>query len=416
MEELKKDIEESENLNQERIKKLGERDKEIEWETLGAYTSLISCLRQNKLNSFLMKISSNFSINPSLSEEIVKEYVIRVPDIIKNSASEDFYVHYDSEKKLYIGMERLTQNNIGWWKQKMGWDACMQYGKKISIYMTITLSEENNLNEFVISQKKQNQNEDPFDLGTNTIPCAEESEFISMAFESSTDKPPLDFQQVYEKYESGEENDGNYLGALRGFKMNLDQYENVPTWVAYITPDEIKGSLKKAGVPVTTSSLKIAMTLTDNGSFYSPLGINACSVARATDDPNLFRRLSNLLHSSVAKMMGEINPKIEYMVTRPLSNMHEIFKKSGVSSSSSFGELKLNQKQPVILREGSEGTENIDFGDCPYVLFDPETKKTYQIGHNHPFSTNYFLGGIEKRYMKLPFVTMSRKELAHLQK
>lgn len=163
------------------------------------------------------------------------------------------------------------------------------------------------------------------------------------------------------------------------------------------------------------------MTATEGGPFYDPLGILRSRIALAFDKVS-YPHLSLPLHSFMAGTMRIFDAQSpnnnRWMITRPLPPMQKVFKVSGVPYTESFG-YKISESYPSILRptnyEDKEGNP-IQFHDnqrySAYVIFDPETKESYQIGSNHSFAQNYYLGGIAARDMKFPFVMVESDDLA----
>lgn len=348
--------------------------------------------------------------------------VIQIPDIVPNRASQSFYTFHDSNRGLWFGMELLQDNNVAWWRERLGWEATMEFGKSFQedllskLPMLLNPSSESPFGDSQIEQLYDARCwfNDPF---TPQMHFAREPEFMSMRTPAFDDSP-LAFQIAYQRYIPSEQQRANYLGAFRGFKMNLDRYGVTPTWVAYVSSEKIGGPLYTHLAP-TSSTIKMAMSATVDGPFYSPLGIYSSPIARASDEKPC-TQLSLPFHSFVAKTMGDIDPSVRYTVTRPLENMSKIFTKSNIPFSSSFGTTLSEHNLPVILRQGryeSPTGEIINFHNTrytPFVLFDPRTEETYQLGENHPFVTNYYLGGIPLRDMIFPFVTFDRKALAEL--
>jgi len=346
--------------------------------------------------------------------------VYRVPNDIKYTGSKDFFVHYDSTRKLWIGMEYLTEANIDWWKRRLGWDAHMQWGKQM---------EEQFLREMAMSQQERDSQSEAAQQyinalhgGSRNAPPVlpefyEERLIVDMRIGGVSDfyTEPASFLEVFLRYTPPSHLNHSYLGAFRGFKKNLKHYKNLPTWVAYVSSQRPNGPLyEDEGFTVTSPALKMAMTVIMGGPFYNPLGIYSSPIARASD-PEPYTRLAMPLHSAVARMMGELDPEIKYMVVRPLQSMQTIFEKSGVPFSATKGS-KPSESLPAILRKGAQGNDNVQFDGHPYVLFDPRTDETHQIGLGHGFSKNRYMGGITLEEMDLPFVTTDREALENLKK
>ena len=49
--------------------------------------------------------------------------IIPVPDTISNTSDNIFYVEYDANRNLWFGMELLTSSNVGWWKERLAYEA-----------------------------------------------------------------------------------------------------------------------------------------------------------------------------------------------------------------------------------------------------------------------------------------------------
>ena len=137
------------------------------------------------------------------------------------------------------------------------------------------------------------------------------------------------------------------------------------------------------------------------GPFYSPLGIWSSPIARAHDQA--IPRLSIPLHSLIAQTMTTIDPSIKYMVTRPQTPMINIFTKSGIPFTSTFGEELRDSQGPYVRREYTMA--------IPYSLVDPRTDTTYSMSKEHIFTMHPFLGGIYRQDMEFPFVTIDVQEL-----
>jgi hypothetical protein len=371
------------------------------------------------VDDFLSRCSQNVKILP-MDDLSVKQTLVHVPDIIPNKAEKSFYMDYNSELNLWLGMELLQPTNVAWWQERLGWEATMQFGQYckqdwISKSPWFTDSCHNRSIE-----EKLKQAFCPSFLDNSFAPTIRfESEYELMALRpTSIEKSPAAFQQAFQTYNPSENDRANYLAAFRGFKMNLDRYKMIPTWVAYFISEKVDGPVFTSLDP-TSPHIKMAMTVTMGGPMYNPLGIFNSAIARASDKKP-YVRLSSPFHIGVAKKVGEIDPEVIFGSTRPLENVIRIFQKINLPFSSSFKFDLSTNNLPIILREGNYYTQHDEqiLFHCgrytPLVLYDPQTDTTFQFGANHPFATNYYLGGIMARDMKFPFVTFYRATLANL--
>ncbi len=360
------------------------------------------------VQSSLMPLTS-ISFKEDLPVKIVPSYkIVKLPDVIKNKDSKGFYVCHDTERNVWVGLEYLTEKSIQWWRKRLGNDAFMHFNSQIKVDMEM---------KRLIPDEVRLQMEDSSGtlmFSPNFEPFAEAREFIGLC-EGVYD---YEFLSLSEKLTSSLLSK-DYLSAWRGFKHNLDQSGSVPTWVAYVSSRPVKGPLHEILFP-TSSDIKMAMTVTHGGPFYSPLGIYRSPIACAYEERHGLKRFNNLsllLHSSVARMMGKIETyqEIKYAVVRPLTHMKKVLEKSGISFSSSFGE-KNTTTFPSILHSYYQKDKEIDFGDGSLVLFDPRSSEVYQIGKEHWFAKSPFLAGIDDwRLVKaFPFITLDREELAKL--
>lgn len=413
-----------EELIEEKMKSLSQRYQEIDKELPEAALALYRKREKKNVPTEGILYKNEELTSLAIVDLGKGQKVIQVPDSISNAAAHSFYIHHDSSKGLWFGMELLQPENISWWRERLGWEATMEFGKYFETEIPFKVSRLMSLssNGSLESQIEQvffytPSLFDDYNHFGPQIHFEDEPELMSMR-PSALGEAPLPFQRAYQSYTPSEMQRANYMAAFRGFKMNLDRYGIVPTWVAYVSSEKIEGPVYKT-FEATSPAIKMAMTATVGGPLYSPLGIYSSPIARASDEKPC-AQLSLPFHSFVARTMGDIDSNIKYVVTRPLENMHTIFRKSGLPFSSSFGNTAPTDNLPLILREGRYEIDNekvVQFHNTrytPFVLFDPQTGETYQMGKNHPFVTNYYLAGIPARGMKFPFITLDRKALADL--
>lgn len=327
------------------------------------------------------------------------------------------HVYYDINREVWIGMELLTPDNIGWWKKRLGMDAQMQFRTQVDEeYERIGSIDKEELDLNTQAQEKFCKAMGCENVSTSLYPqwLGEAEEFMRMG---DPDWGSEFLESVYEhRLKVCEGQNKDYLGAWRGFKYNVDNYQDAPTWVAYVSSKPLTGPLYKT-VDTGSPDIRMAMTIKGYKPFYSPLGIYASPIARLLDSENnsKYRRLSLLLHSSVARFMREIDPKIKYMIVRPLAGMKYILEKSGLSFSSSSGVVGQNPELPqVLFAKFTREREGISFGNNPWALVDPHTNRIYQMKEDHWFAKSPFLGGIHDRQIltKFPFITIDCKALA----
>lgn len=413
------------SLSQEReaiptqIDRLTQRATEIDKELPEA---LLDYCRQKMSQDFLTTISP-FTKETSLAKEFRERNhrIIQVPDRRTTKAPQTFYTDVDPRTGLYYGIELLQDNNISWWKERLGWEATMQFGKSCLEdfqfhYPTLMSSVDDVSLDVQIQQIFFPELLSITSDGTR-VKILNQYELMSMR-STPIEDAPMAFQQAYENYTPNAQQMLDYLGAFRGFEMNLRGYKNAPTWVAYVSSEKVDTPLFQTLHP-SSSSLKMMTTAFEGGPFYCPLGIFNSGIARASDSEPC-SHLSRPFHSYLASKMGGIDSDIKCGTTRPLDPMLKIFKIMNLPFSTSWGNTPPDETLPTILREGNhqdKGGNFIPFNSVPYtpfVLFDPRSNDVYQIGSAHPFSTNYYLGGISPRDMQFPFITFDRETLANL--
>jgi hypothetical protein len=382
------------------------------------------------------KKTSSLNINSAVQDmSIVREEkknkilytIFKEPDVNKNTSEKNLYVEFNHEKNYYIGMELLSPQNVGWWNQRLGYDAYMQYGKEVEMIKEIERN------------TTQEQQAAAMEINKSYIAAMNSMSGTSMSYSTSTRHEAEDFfdlrhsagifdneyENLVQKQESYSTS-GDYLGAWRGFKYNLDHYSiDSPTWVAYVSSKPIEDLLYK-NVSVISPDIKMAMTVKISKSFYTPLGIYNCPIAKAFDKEmgNVqYEQLSMPTHSAVARFVGQINPEVEDMVVRPLKPMGIIFKKSGLEFSESNG-FPQNINYPYIGctlpfshrwydEKDVKGKEA--FGNAPFVIVKPRTNELHEISADHWFSQSPFLGGVTREKIEaFPFVTVNRQSLYKL--
>lgn len=363
----------------------------------------------------------NSSGKPFLSQGVMigDHKIITIPDCLQTKAAQSIYTRIDPLTGLHYRMELLTDQNIKWYTERVALEAIIAYWNPL-------LKELEEKLPWLVdtfggtpleTRIQQAFAPEPFDFGNSpTIKQLNFYEIMGMV-SKGFDSLPLSFQEACQKYNLAETQVQDFLGALRGFEMNLRDYKNVPTWVAFASSEKIDNI---QDIDPTSPIIKIMMTSTEGGPFYNPLGILRSCIALAFDEIS-YLPLSIPLHSFVASTMRGFdleNPNNnKWMITRPLPPMQKVFKISGVPYTESFG-YEFCESHPSILRPGNYEDQNgksIQFHDgqryAAYVIFDPATKENYQIGRNHSFVQNYYLGGIAGRDMKFPFVMVNSDDL-----
>lgn len=333
--------------------------------------------------------------------------VLKEPIEITHKPQQSFYAEYNSTRNLHFRIERLTKHNLPRWRERLGWEALMQFGKSVAV-------EEFNRIYFGSNSQVNNEFSDTmnqlFGSSNNTSQLEfgiTKEEFIRMKDGSNIidEKDKKLYDQLYEASSENYKLEQDYLGAFRGFKYNLENDMNVPTYVAYVY--ESPGPIAEfEEMSVVSPHLKMAMTVQLSENFYSPLGIYKSPIANAyeklTKKP--CKQLSMLLHSFVARSMDEINPNAKHMMVKPLKSMESIFGKSGVVMSSSRNPQQNEENNLPYLKVNEKNL---------YELVDPRDKTSYEIpDYFHWFPKSPFLGG--GNGLKFPVYTVDRKELGGL--
>ncbi|MBL8676486.1 MAG: hypothetical protein JNJ47_03540, partial [Alphaproteobacteria bacterium] len=341
-----------------------------------------------------------------------------------------FYAEHIAGRNLWVGIEYMTPESRTWWTQRLGYDAYMHFGKQINFeHERLQGMSEEERTQMEDNQRAFAENMSssgaPFQLNFDPLPryVYEAQEFASLRFGTGIDEA---FMKLY--FEKGPElptaQNDDYLSAWRGFQYNLNNNLEAPTWIAYVSSQPVEGPLYEK-VPVTSPEIKMAMTLKIGQSFYSPLGIYKSPIATAFDEGQ-HRNLSMMMHAGVARFVGQIQPKVQHMVVRPLTSMSSIFDKSGLPFSKSTGVKQISAERPYVrcttpiphrwydAPEVLSAEEKEKYGDSPYIIVDP-AGEYYQISGDHWFAKSPFLGGVSRdKLQTFPFVTASREELGKL--
>lgn len=320
---------------------------------------------------------------------------------VPNKAQKDFYAtplpHLQPE--LWFGMERITSANVGYWQQRLGWEATMSFGKAFeetvgnSIFILGSTPSQGLDSEIESRLLKRTAYWPSFG---KTYAIARQENLIALRG-APLSSAPVQFQQTYEGTKKDVSIDPNinsqFIGPFDGFKMNLETYRDIPTWVAYICSGPADQAVSKSR-ELTSSDIKIITTVAIEGPFYSPLGIFNSPIAKASNAS--VSRLSIPLHVEIARTMRVLDPELRAMITRPLEQMTKVFKSSGIPYQAGFGEVPNNPNKPYIMRGYSVSNA--------YTFVDTTSGNEYALSMTHPFSMHPSLGGIARQDMKYPFV------------
>ena len=334
---------------------------------------------------------------------------------------QSFYTECNFERGLYFNIEFLTPESKGWWKKRLAYEAYMRFKKGIDdtyerVEMADRMGHDGGIpSSYIILRER--------DFGEA------KSYYSKYIGEIEKNRKFMDLfgRHQFQRGNTCEpftEDEYNYLGAWIGFNYNLDRCDIVPTWIAYITTKPVNGPLHLT-FNVDSTDIIMAMTVQVSESFYAPLGIYKSPIANAYKKESRTRGLSMPLHSYVARIMGDINPNIKYMVIRPLESMKKIFKLSGLPYSESIsGFLVAKYKKETNLPRVrySDHAENYRYttsirevfdtvgGSEKFVLVDPGTNKIYKIASCHWFIHSPYLGS--GPFYQFPIITMDRMDLA----
>jgi|GEM_PF-6629322 len=407
-------------------------------------------METQSLNEIIAETASMPLISPSANEGkqedvlpkeesvsvLSKGKIFKESDTPKNTAQKDFYLQYDQQRNFWVGIEYLTPKAVTWWTQRLGWDAQMHFGEQIkrehAMILEMPLETQISIQqasmEFAESMSRVfgGSSSNSTDLLPQYVREAEEF----CCLRSSELESSKEFMGLYDERapkNPGHPQNDDYLSAWRGFQYNLKHAHERPTWIAYISSKPTEGPLHDT-VSVTSPDIKMMMTATPGDKFYSPLGIYKSPIATAYDEKvgQKSDQLSMTLHRETARFMHQIQPKMQYMVVRPISSMKSIFEKSKVPFFSSNGRRQTTDlphvrcTTPFQLRwyaspEDLTTEEMENFGESPYIIIDPRTNEYHQISDQHWFSESPFLGGKTRNFFEtFPFVTVDIKDLEKL--
>ncbi len=395
--------EEEEQRRQADLDRYGEIDREVAEIAFEYYQE------ENRATDLTDKCVS-YSTDPMASafegDSLNTKRVVRTS--VPNKAQKDFYAtSLPDQPGLWFGMERVTSHNVEYWRQRLGWEATINFGKNFERTVGDDL--------FVLgtepSQDLENYIEGSLLKPTLFWPnygrpyTIARRENLMALRNSPLSGAPENFQKVYEATKKDDLLDSdpnpNLTASFDGFRMNLETYGMIPTWVAYICAGQDDQPVSQSRA-LTSSDIKITTTFAVEGPFYSPLGIFSSPIAKAFNGS--VPRLSIPLHVAIARTMKAIDPEIRAMITRPLEEMTAIFKKSGIPYQAGFGENPENPSKPYIRREWSTSKA--------YTFVDTTTGNKYVLSQAHPFSMHPSLGGIVRQDMEYPFVVFDINSLA----
>lgn len=359
------------------------------------------------------------SVNPSNKiDSAFKVYAEE--NEIKITADTDFHFEYNADRNVWIGMERITPENIGWWRGRLGHEAYMQYGQEVEFQRRIAMerTEEQQVADEAYAQTMRS-------LGH---PYSSSFEHEAIEFFSMMSNMPYEEQyyRLFEKQSVAVSGD-DYLDPWRAFRYNLDHSGASPAWVAYASSEPVENPLYKS-MSVVSPAVKLAMTVKVSKHFYTPFGIFSSPIGQAFDRESgteKYKQLSMPVHAAVARFVSKITD-VKYMVVRPLKSMAGILKKSGLEFSESKGpaqdisfpyirctldhDRRWYSEPDVLTAEEKES-----FGDSQFILVDPRAKELHRIRSDHWFATHPFSGGVSRKLIEaFPFLTVDVKSLGNL--
>jgi len=380
-----------------------------------------------------VELKEEAEIKPQVAS-VLQFKIIKEQPLENQAPQKTFYTRKDPKTGLFVNMEYLTPAAVKWWLNRLGAEAFFEYAYEIdrTEFEFMNMSNEQHM------AMEQRHNEIAENWGAvgasvasyNPLPQdLQDAKSIMSYYDRSDEKlNQRQFTPSTMSYMGG-----SLIPAWRGFKYNLDQAQTTPTWVSYITTEELENPLSSTQ-SVTSPHLLMAMTATLSSSFYSPLGIYKSPISTAHEENGKHRNLSLMFHSATAQMMEEVNPDYKYAVVRPLGSMMSIFEKSGISLSKSKGNYQETDKPYVRVRTPHQhrwyeeadtlspketelfGSTN-PYGDSSYVLVDSQNNTYTQIGSKHPFTSSPFLGGMKRdNFETFPFVTIKREDLVNFGK
>ena len=352
--------------------------------------------------------------------------VVNVPNDIDIEANKEFYVEYNKGKNLWFCMERVTSANIDWWKTRLAYDAYMHFEPpRVLLDRLSSTIRHGRLPSFYSGN--------PVYMGSPVEPGSEEEIELNARYEvcgayRSKVESNREYMNLFNKtcdYYYGE---GDISGmekrvpsstfrygltnAIEGFHYNLEHYTDGgsgSTWVAYVSSTPVNGPLYlESSFDIASPAIIMAVTVKISNPFYSPLGIFRSPIAMACGRSEV-KNLSMLLHVFVARKVGEIMPLVQFGIFRPLSTMRKIFKSSGIRYTETSNSGIQATTLPCV-RFFKLGPLS------PIWVIDKSDDKAYEIGFQHWFRRNPFLGGNpnESAVSQYPFITFNRIELGSL--
>lgn len=410
------------NLSLTRIKK-EERVEESTTASSSTTSNLIS--QQKKEESAQESTTASSSTASNLISQIKEETfkknntnskIFKELSQLENEPEKTFYTEKDPQKDLYYGIELLTPDNEEWWRQRLGAEAHMLFGQEVEF---------ERLREMEMTDAERTTQAESARAWTAAVSPGQDT---SGPQEFETPEPTfVDMFPYYNYYNTqygelyrnntgsfGDRND--YLGAWRAFKYNLDHYAENSTWVTYVCSTPIEKPLYQY-MPVTTSEIKMSLTLKISNTFFGCEGISSSVIAKAhaqaTGEPP-HTQLCVPFFSAIARFVKEINPKTKALIFRPLESIKRAAKKGGLIFSESSIEAQNLTIPYVRFAKSWYGGNGEIFGDSPYLFIDPRSDEVCQIDGKHWFSRDPFLGGVQPgKIVQFPIITMDIETLAN---
>lgn len=224
----------------QQIELINKRDAEINKQLPQA---LVEWQRQRMTKISTTDESYNSSGKPFLGERVMigNHHIISVPECLQTKASQSVYTKFDPRTGLHYRMELLTDQNINWYRERMGLEALMAFWNP----MVKEIEEKlpwlaDTFNDTPVETRVQQAfDPEPFDF-RNFSAFKHLSFYELMATGTQNfDRLPLSFQEACQNHNLSETQLPDILGALRGFELNLRSYKSVPTWIALSSSQKI---------------------------------------------------------------------------------------------------------------------------------------------------------------------------------
>lgn len=164
-----------------------------------------------------------------------------------------------------------------------------------------------------------------------------------------------------------------YTAPFKSFKESLKYYSDSDVWIAYVTTKKITQKTVDMSIDLTgTIEMAVPIMTTKNLPFYTPLGIiRAVEFTEFKNTGNFLSRsgkllapfkaqftphknLSIALHSFVAQALTMIYGNKEYLITRPVTAMSEIFQKNLPQEALWIGSRKQREEIKAPYKKGLE--------------------------------------------------------------